>query len=69
MPQRYKITSYQSRTSLGYKCHTGCTSEAIKQAITSDLNVTQGHKHSYQTSYYSSSRCHTVSQACYQRSY
>ena len=28
------------------------TSVAIRQAITSALNATQGHKHSYQTSYY-----------------
>ena len=72
MPQRYKSTAYQSSTSLGYKCHTGCTSVAIKQAITSDLikkaitltlNATQGHKHSYQTSYYFDSKCHTGTQA------
>jgi len=63
MPQRYKSTAYQSSTSLGYKCHTGCTSVAIKQAITSDLNVTKGHKHSYQKSYNFDSKCHTGTQA------
>ena len=35
------------------------TSVAIKQAITQALNTTQGHKRSYQTSYYSGSKCHT----------
>ena len=32
------------------------TSVAIKQAITQALNAIQGHKHSYQTSYYSGSK-------------
>ena len=39
------------------------TSVAIKQANTQALNATQGHKRSYQTSYYSCSKCHTGTQA------
>jgi len=39
------------------------TSGAIKQAITHTLNATQEHKRSYQTSYYSGSKCHTGTQA------
>ena len=39
------------------------TCVAIKQAIIQDLNATQGHKRSYQTSYYSGSKCHTGTQA------
>ena len=34
------------------------TSVAIKQAITQALNATQGHKRSYQTSYYPGSMSH-----------
>ena len=39
------------------------TSVAIKQDITQALNATQGHKRSYQTRYYSGSKCHTGTQA------
>ena len=39
------------------------TSVAIKQAITLTLNAIQGHKRSYQTSYYSCYKCHTGTQA------
>ena len=39
------------------------TSVAINQAINPALNATQGHKRSYQPSYYSSSKCHTVTPA------
>ena len=39
------------------------TSLAIKQDIALALNATQGHKRSYQTSYYSCSKCHTGTQA------
>ena len=65
--------SYQTSYYSGSKCHTGIqgsyhtslymphrdTSIAIKQAITPALNATQGHKCSYQTSYYLGSKCHT----------
>ena len=33
------------------------------QAMTQARNATQGHTHSYQTSYYSGSKCHTGTQA------
>jgi len=36
---------------------------AFYQAITQTINATQGHKHSYQTSYYSGSKCPTRTQA------
>ena len=36
---------------------------AIKHAITQALNATQGHKRSYQASYFSGSKCHTGTQA------
>ena len=39
------------------------TSVAIKQDIYQAINPTQGHKRSYQTSYYQGSKCHTGTQA------
>ena len=39
------------------------TSVATKQAITWALNVPQGHKLRYRTSYYAGSKCHTGTQA------
>ena len=39
------------------------TSVAIKQAITLALNATQGHKRSFQASYYFGSKSHTGTQA------
>ena len=39
------------------------TSVAVKQAITQALNATQEHTRSYQTRYYSGSKCHTETQA------
>ena len=38
-------------------------SVAIEQAITAAANATQGYKHSYQTSNFFGSNCHTMTQA------
>ena len=46
------------------------TNVAFKQAITSALNATQGHKRSYQTNYYFGPKCHTGTQTyIFQTSY
>ena len=45
------------------------TSVAIRQAITQALNVTQGHKRSYHTSYYSNLNATQGHKRSYQTSY
>ena len=59
---RIQSTRLQSRE-LSTPLSLGAISVAIKQAITQELNPTQWHSGSYQTSYYSGSKCHTRTQA------
>ena len=57
MPHRDTSVAIKQVITLALNATQRDTSVAIKQVITLALNATQGHKCSYQTSYYSGSKC------------